>query len=161
MENEDRTRFYYWLVAPFWTVPLLRISMNVPEKYKRNLLLYKEFLRALDTRSLDFVYANTGFKLNSLSSKLYGNIKGIARSQKWLYHHTRKLVLKDNYRKVKYPFLDDYIEKIMQSSELIKEAFDIKLLNNMLDKDINKLQYFLLYTLLFRCSLIENDYNYI
>ena len=161
VENEDRSRFYYWLATPFWTVPMLRASMKVHEKYKRNLALYTEFFKAIDGRALDFKYANTGFKLNSFSSKIYAGIKGMARSQKWIYHHARKLVLKDNYSKARYQFLDDYIQKIIKSSALIDSSMNKDLLNKLLAGDINKLQYHLLYTVLLRMFLIDNDFKYI
>jgi asparagine synthase (glutamine-hydrolysing) len=161
MEGEDRSRFYFWLVAPWWDAPLLKVSMRIPEKYKRNSILYRELLRALDARSLDFVYANTGFKLTSPFSLLHGTLKTIAKSQKRLYKFAVKLAFRQIYKKFRDPVLDKYMEMVIDSSGLVKNSFDTDTLNNILNEDLDKIQYYLINTVILRCFLMENRYKYI
>ncbi|UCC80998.1 MAG: hypothetical protein JSW64_06475 [Candidatus Zixiibacteriota bacterium] len=161
MEGEDRSRFHFWLVAPYWDVPIVEASMRIPEKYKRNYILYKELLRILDPRALDFAYANTGFKLGSPLSLIQGNLKTFAKSQKWLYKFASRLVFRQIYKKFHDPALDKYIDRVIDSSDLIQNSFDMDTLNRIRDDDLNKIQYYLVNTVILRCFLMENEYKYI
>jgi len=161
MEGEDRSRFYFWLVAPWWDVPLMKVSMSIPEKYKRNFIFYKELLRALDTRALDFAYANTGYKLSSPFSLLLGTLKTFAKSQEWLYKFARGLFFRQIYKRFKDPALDKYIETVIDSSDLIKNSFDTNFLNTIRDDDLDKIQYYLLNTVIIRYFLMENNFKYL
>ncbi len=161
MEGEDRSRFYFWLVAPWWDVPLLKVSMRIPEKYKRNYILYKELLRILDPRAIDFVYANTGLKLGSPLSLFHGSLKTFTKSQKWLYKFAVRLVFRQVYKKFQDPALDKYLNRVIDSSELVKNSLDTNFLNKIRDDNLNKIQYYLINTVILRFFLMENNYTFI
>jgi asparagine synthase (glutamine-hydrolysing) len=59
-EGEDRNRFYFWSVAPFYALPFFRYAMSCPSRDKRDLRLYSAFLRELAPRLLDIPNATMG-----------------------------------------------------------------------------------------------------
>lgn len=46
-EGEDRNRFYFWSVAPFYSIPVFTYSMNCPDEQKEGYALYRHFLQML------------------------------------------------------------------------------------------------------------------
>ncbi|WP_224338536.1 asparagine synthase-related protein [Haloprofundus halobius] len=63
--GEDRNRYYYPSVAPFYARPVYEYAMNCPAEQKRGRKLYRAFLEALSPAMVDIRNANFGAPINS------------------------------------------------------------------------------------------------
>ncbi|MFW6385360.1 MAG: asparagine synthase-related protein [Halodesulfurarchaeum sp.] len=64
--GEDRNRYYFWSVAPFWSWPMVEYAMEVPDDQKRRERLYETFIRSFSDSVVDIEYANFGASLGSI-----------------------------------------------------------------------------------------------
>ncbi len=65
-QGEDRNRYYFWSVAPFYSLPVFEYAMNCPDEQKRGRDLYAAFLRQFAPSVLDIEYPNFGAPITSL-----------------------------------------------------------------------------------------------
>jgi len=72
-EGEDRNRYYFWNVAPFYSLPLVNYSLQLPPGLKANYRLYIAFLNHISPRLNYINNANWGFppSSNKLARYLY------------------------------------------------------------------------------------------
>ncbi|MBI9032930.1 MAG: hypothetical protein JEZ03_00525 [Bacteroidales bacterium] len=63
-EGEDRNRYYFPSITPFYSVPFFQYAMSIPSYHKKDFKLYKEFLNLLSTEIADFPNANWGLSVN-------------------------------------------------------------------------------------------------
>jgi len=68
--GEDRNRYYYWSVSPFYSLPFFRYAMNCPDEQKAGEALYHRFLRELAPDVADVEYANFGAPIGSAEYRL-------------------------------------------------------------------------------------------
>jgi asparagine synthase (glutamine-hydrolysing) len=78
-EGEDRKRFYFWTVTPFYATDFFIKSMSIPEKYKKNYKFYKDFLIKMDKRVADIENAAWGFPISSFKLNLFLYSKNVAK----------------------------------------------------------------------------------
>jgi asparagine synthase (glutamine-hydrolysing) len=57
-EGEDRNRFYFWTVAPFYSAVFFQYAMKCPQKQKADFELYREFFRILSPSLASIENAN-------------------------------------------------------------------------------------------------------
>jgi asparagine synthase (glutamine-hydrolysing) len=64
-EIEDVNRFYFWSVAPFYSVPFFKYIFNCSDKSKEKLQLYREFLFAVSPIAARIPNSNWGCSILS------------------------------------------------------------------------------------------------
>jgi asparagine synthase (glutamine-hydrolysing) len=69
-EIEDVNRFYFWSVAPFYSVPFFRYIFNCSDKNKEKLVLYREFLASISPAVAAVNNSNWGCSILSKKFKL-------------------------------------------------------------------------------------------
>lgn len=69
-EIEDVNRFYFWSVAPFYSVPFFRYIFNCSDKDKEKLALYREFLDSISPAAASVINSNWGCSILSKKFKL-------------------------------------------------------------------------------------------
>ena len=78
-EGEDRKRYYFWTVTPFYDTDFFIKSMSIPEKYKENYKFYKDFLIKMNKRVADIENAAWGFPISSFKLNLFLYSKNMAK----------------------------------------------------------------------------------
>ncbi|MBN1127961.1 MAG: hypothetical protein JXA71_03185 [Chitinispirillaceae bacterium] len=63
-EAEDRNRFYFWTISPFFTFPFFTYVMSIDER-KKTSWLFRDFLFAIDPNTCMAKYFNYGLPLNN------------------------------------------------------------------------------------------------
>jgi asparagine synthase (glutamine-hydrolysing) len=64
-EGEDRNRFYFWSVTPFYATAFFTYAVNCPDDMKKSLKLYQEFFRCLSPDAIAIDYANLQIPITS------------------------------------------------------------------------------------------------
>jgi asparagine synthase (glutamine-hydrolysing) len=64
--GEDRNRYYFWSVAPFWSWPMVEYAMGVPHDQKKRERLYAATIEALSPDVAEVEYANFGAPITSM-----------------------------------------------------------------------------------------------
>lgn len=160
MEGEDRTRFHFWLGAPFWSLPLVQRLLTVPEDSKANYRLYRAVLGRIDPRCLQFPYAATlEFKVPIRYLTLYAQANRVIKSQSWLYRGLRTALIRRSKQGYRIPAWEDELRRIVRESALVAEYFDVNRLAATLEAGLSIMQYTLLATVLFRIDLAERDFS--
>ena len=72
-EIEDVNRFYFWSVAPFYSVPFFNYIFNCPDKSKEKLNLYREFLIKVSPVAAAIPNSNWGCSIMSKRFKVLGS----------------------------------------------------------------------------------------
>jgi len=67
-EAEDRNRYFFNSVTPFYSLPFFKLAMQVPEKDKKNYNLYKNFLLKLSPETISI---NNAFWKSPLTSNRF------------------------------------------------------------------------------------------
>jgi asparagine synthase (glutamine-hydrolysing) len=65
-EGEDRNRFFMWQFSPFYSLPVFRLAMQIPDPVKAHSGLYIEFQRQLNPALARIPDANNGLAMDSL-----------------------------------------------------------------------------------------------
>jgi len=69
-EIEDVNRFYFWSVAPFYSVPFFKYIFNCSDTSKEKLALYREFMYGISPASASIPNSNWGCSIMSNKFKL-------------------------------------------------------------------------------------------
>ena len=83
LEGEDRNRFYYWSVAPFYSIPFFNYIINCPDNQISEYKLYRLFLSGMYPDVLAIDYANWNAPISSIKAfliKLYHKSPSSIRS---------------------------------------------------------------------------------
>lgn len=64
-EGEDRNRFYFWSLTPFYSIEFFMYAMNCPDSMKGRYRLYREFLSYLSAEAAAIENANWQFPITS------------------------------------------------------------------------------------------------
>ena len=101
-EIEDLNRYYFWSVAPFYSVPFFKYIMSCPDQQKTKLRLYREFLSRLSPSIAGIKNSNWGCSILSTKFRLQQSIMPLY----WKYTKLRKIIkrLKD---KRNYSYIHD------------------------------------------------------
>lgn len=75
-EGEDRNRFYFWSVSPFYSIPFFAYAMKCSDKTKLNDNLYRQFLSRLSLKVATIDYVGRPQLNKSKISKIIYYIKG-------------------------------------------------------------------------------------
>lgn len=89
-EIEDLNRYYFWSVAPFYSVPFFKYIMNCPDQQKTKLRLYREFLSEISPSIAEIKNSNWGCSILSTKFRLQQSIMPLY----WKYTNLRKIIKK-------------------------------------------------------------------
>jgi len=70
-EGEDRNRFYFWSVAPFYSLKFFNYAMNCPDRMKKNHALYRELLLKLSPQAAAVDVVKWKRPITSYKTKLF------------------------------------------------------------------------------------------
>ncbi|MCK4856505.1 MAG: hypothetical protein KAT58_00895 [candidate division Zixibacteria bacterium] len=158
MEGSDRTRFFYWLVAPLWNTEFFKTIMQIPDQYKSSFKLYARFLKHLDEKSLSVPYANIGARLGSPKATLYGWAKNLVAKNHTLYQTARRVLFRKQMSTCSHLVLDAYLKKSIHESELLPEYFDIDILRESFAGRLPRIHYYLLATVVMTMIQVERGF---
>ncbi len=68
--GEDRNRYYFWNAAPFWSWPMVRYAMGVPDEQKRRERLFARTIQTFSPAVAAVDYANFSAPITSLEYSL-------------------------------------------------------------------------------------------
>lgn len=89
-EIEDLNRYYFWSVAPFYSIPFFKYIMNCPDQQKTKLRLYREFLSRISPSIAGIKNSNWGCSILSTRFRLQQSIMPLY----WKYTNLRKVIKK-------------------------------------------------------------------
>jgi len=89
-EIEDINRFYFWSVAPFYSIPFFEYIMNCPDKHKSKHDLYREFLLKISPSVAEIKNSNWGCSILSRKFRILQSIMTLY----WKYSDLRKIIKK-------------------------------------------------------------------
>ena len=122
-EGEDRNRFFFWSLAPFYSLKFFVYAMSLEERLKKYHRLYREFLRLLDGDLVELPRAQWGFPITS--RKVY-----LREMAKWALFHLPTLAafLERNVDKKKVKMRDEklleYFERSLEKSPVVGNVID-------------------------------------
>ncbi|GBD98093.1 asparagine synthetase [glutamine-hydrolyzing] 1 [bacterium BMS3Abin07] len=64
-EGEDRNRFYFLSITPFYSIQFVNYAMNCPDSQKSNYRLYRKFLNNMNPEASKIDYADYGMPITS------------------------------------------------------------------------------------------------
>lgn len=148
-EGEDRNRFYFWSVAPFFASPVLLYAMNIPDKSKKWYSLYKNFLSRLSPELASIKNAKWNVPITSKKKIFYFLLKDVYRSipfslRRWLNNSIREKSI--FYKSNKELF--GYISNIVETSKIASKNFSKDDIKKILNRRLNKNQFHNLLTIL-------------
>jgi len=73
-EIEDVNRFYFWSVAPFYSVPFFKYIFNCSDQVKEKLALYREFLLSISPESAAISNSDWGCSIISKRFKILQHV---------------------------------------------------------------------------------------
>jgi asparagine synthase (glutamine-hydrolysing) len=128
-EIEDVNRFYFWSVAPFYSVPFFKYIFNCSDKNKEKLALYREFLFAISPAMAAIDNSNWGCSILSRKLKILQYVFYLS----FKYPKLRRFI-KKIYDKRAYSYKDN--SKIIQCiREQLKDCNEI---TNLLSSDVTE-----------------------
>jgi hypothetical protein len=160
LKGEDRTRFHFWLGAPFWSLPLVRTLLTVPERSKAHYRFYKAVLDQLDMRWREVPYAamfNLRVPIRYIG--MYSRADGLIKSQRRLYRALRGRLIRQSEAGYSVGEWDRQLDRIVRESPMVTKYFDAKAVRRVLDAGLPQAQYNLLATILMRIDLLERGVN--
>lgn len=152
-EGEDRNRFYFWSVAPLYSIHFFDYVMNCPDTQKKYYKLYRSFLLILSPKVSALPNASWGFSITSIKCALYLRTKYIY--QRYARKLRKKIKKKTNLTYKKYEFSQEVkncIFEQMATCHPIPEYFSDIELRNLIGRGFSLNQ---LYNLLTIVSYIE------
>ncbi|MFD1514281.1 asparagine synthase-related protein [Halomarina rubra] len=69
-QGEDRNRYYFWSVSPFYSPAVFEYAINCPASQKHDRRLYRAFLEAFAPGLVDIEYPNFGGTITSLEYRV-------------------------------------------------------------------------------------------
>jgi asparagine synthase (glutamine-hydrolysing) len=128
-EIEDVNRFYFWTVAPFYSVPFFKHIFNCSDKNKEKLALYREFLFAISPATAAISNSNWGCSILSKKFKILQYILYLS----FKYPKLRRFI-KRIYDKRAYNYKDN--SKIIQC--IRQQVRDCSEITNFLSSDVTE-----------------------
>lgn len=150
-EGEDTARFYYWDTVPFYYIPFFKRAMEVPEKFKKHLGLYKSFLNQLDPRCNQITYYNWGIPLSIPNWMLKMFSHGNPFSTLRRVRNKKSFETKKETEKLKR------IVRHLLKSKKVEKYFDVDQFKKMLDKGTSEKKLYVLITLLLYIGMIDGQ----
>jgi asparagine synthase (glutamine-hydrolysing) len=155
-EGEDRNRFYFWTVAPFYSSQFFYYVMNIPDRQKKYYKLYREFFNVISPETANIKNSNWNFPITS--NRVYTNefAKIILQN---LPNFIRQ-ALRRKYAPAKMRFrpninLIDFIKECFDTSSLVSEFISRSETFRIINNNCNELQFYSLLTLIGYISEFE------
>ncbi|MFX0134057.1 MAG: asparagine synthase-related protein [Candidatus Hodarchaeota archaeon] len=154
-EGEDRNRFYFWTIAPFYSIPLFDYAMNISDKHKRYYKLYKEFMEKLNQDCANLNTARWNIPITAKSIP----IREIVFDFYIRYPNFRRVVknIITNKRHEIYhnSALKNSLLYIINNYTSVNEYFFAPKVKELFNEGMNELQLFALATILFYMKNIQ------
>ena len=96
-EIEDVNRFYFWSVAPFYSVPFFKYIFNCSDKSKEKLALFREFLFAISPAAAAISNSDWGCSILSKKFKILQHILYLSFKHRKLRRFIKKIYDKRAY----------------------------------------------------------------
>lgn len=135
-EGEDRNRYWFWSITPFYSQPFFNYSMMLPDSIKENYSLQKQFLVRLSPEAA--AENNALWKLPITSKKL--KIILFAKDnvyprlplfmKRFVNRYFNKVTINQNFRKEINPYLTKLLENDLEPSKNLQLSF-LKKINNV------------------------------
>jgi asparagine synthase (glutamine-hydrolysing) len=74
-EGEDRNRFFFWTVTPFYSIEFFTYALRCPDQIKRNYRLYRSFLMNLSRKASEIIYVKWHLPVTSKKLPFYFLVK--------------------------------------------------------------------------------------
>ena len=160
-EAEDRNRFYFWSVAPFYSLGFFNYAMNIPDEIKKGHKLYYKFLENLSPEILQIKNALWNVPINPndirfrafniMKDKIYPLLSsGIKRRLRMMINKTALL----NLNSINH--MNELIESLLEN-KILMEIFSASEIKK--EKIMSKAEFYNLLTVLLSIDEIENSEN--
>ncbi len=148
-EGEERTRLFYWTVAPFEAQPVYAYAMCLPDMMKKNFRLAIEFARQLDPRLLSIEYADFRARPNSIIARFNLNLKRFVQNHYAIYELAKYLRGIGSRGNVARASVDEETKRIAESSKVVERTIDSQKLREILSRaNLRQSEYDGLFTLI-------------
>lgn len=97
-EGEDRNRFYFWSVTPFYSIPFFNYAMNCSDNNKSHYALYREFLLKLSPSASMIDNARYRCPITSNKFKIIHFIMNVALRHPNLIKTVKRIKAKNGYK---------------------------------------------------------------
>lgn len=149
-EGEDRNRFYFWSMSPYWSPIFFDYAMKIPLSYVGNQNLRRMFLKKLDKNCLKVRYADWhwyGYLFGSLSYYLFPRISKIMSNNSFLKKIKKKIVKPpDDTEFSPRENISNY--HLMQFPSYLREFISLNNEKELLDMNLNEIKFFTLISIL-------------
>jgi asparagine synthase (glutamine-hydrolysing) len=154
-EREDRNRFYFWSVAPFYSVPFFYYAMNCSDKNKVHRALQKRFLFALSPSAAEIDKSDYGCSIMSKRYMILEYILYVRYRYPALGKLLRKITNRHGYNH--HPIILRCLRSQIGNCEAICSYFIRNALENILNNSANYSAFGII-NLFTVTSLMENAY---
>lgn len=155
-EGEERTRLFYWTVAPFEAQPVYAYAMCLPDKYKKSFRLAVDFAREIDPRLIEIEYADFRARPDSLMARFNLNLKRFVQNHYAIYDIAKYLRSLGGRGSVSGASIDNETKLIAERSELVDRTLDGNKLREILSRpNLQQSEYDGLFTLINYIGYIE------
>jgi len=128
-EGEDRNRYWFWSITPFYSQPFFNYSMMLPDSIKENYNLQKQFLVRLSPEAA--AEDNALWKLPITSNKLklilFAKDNVYPRlplfMKRFVNRYFNKITINQNFRKEINPYLTKLLENDRETSKNLQLSF--------------------------------------
>lgn len=135
-EGEDRNRYWFWSITPFYSQPFFNYSMMLPDSIKENYNLQKQFLMRLSPEAA--AENNALWRLPITSNKL--KIILFAKDnvyprlplfmKRFVNRYFNKVTINQNFQQEINPYLTKLLENEYESNNNLQISF-LKKINNV------------------------------
>ena len=141
-EGEDRNRFFYWTITPYYSKGFFEYAYSMDER-KKNTKFFRDFLFSLDPRTCSVNYFNNDLdlnnkfmlKLNNLAENLVRNVK--IRKLASFAFKLKKLLSDRGEVNLKMEKLKLFSIKLISKSNILKDYFSIGETIRLIEKEKN------------------------
>ncbi|MCH7721866.1 MAG: hypothetical protein IIC76_00805 [Bacteroidetes bacterium] len=134
-EGEDRNRYWFWSITPFYSQPFFNYSMMLPDNIKENYYLQKQFLVRLSPEAA--AENNALWKLPITSNKLkvilFAKDNVYPRlplfMKRFVNRYFNKVTINQNFQKEINPYLTKLLENDHESNNDLQLSFLKKIKN--------------------------------
>ncbi|MBD3382892.1 MAG: hypothetical protein GF404_11940 [candidate division Zixibacteria bacterium] len=155
-EGEERTRLFFWTVAPFEAQPFIAKALRLPDRFKRNFAFSIKFLERLDKRLLDIPYADLNANVNSLKAVFKINAKAWLQNHPALLRIAKTILHPAHYKTGFRPGFHNDVLEIARSSPVLRECLDCDHLVEMIQGNLDSGRYTALLTILLYSRSLES-----
>ena len=158
-EGEDRNRFFFWSITPFYSLPFFQYAMSIPEKRKTDYRFYKAFLEKLHPEITRMTSTNWNIFLGSLWMGFLLKGTTFVKKHQYLKELARKFILKLDIsfekERVENRLLEIVQDKLI-SNEKFSRYFNLEnMINWLKSPNINKSKFYILATLVLYLDSID------